>query len=72
MKKRTLFSILAVAMTLVLALSLLTACKDDKTLDSLKNDYGACIEGGSFPEGSILVTTPIDETSEKGKAVLDA
>lgn len=59
-------------MTLALVLSLLTACKDDKTLDSLKNDYGASIEGGSFPEGSILVTTPIDETSKNGKVALDA
>lgn len=74
MKRRFLFSILIAMLTLVFALSLLTACDEDvqTTIDNLVNEYGAMVEGGSFPEGSVLISTPIDETSDEGKGAMNA
>ena len=78
MKRKTLFSVLIAILTFVLAFSLLTACGGDKTpdtpstLNNLSNAYGATIEGGAFPEGATLITTPVDETSEQGKEALTA
>lgn len=70
MKRKLLFMI--TILIFVFTFSLLTACNDDTTLDNLINDYGAVVEGGSFPEGAILVTTPVDETSDQGKSALSA
>lgn len=72
MKRKYLFTILTVILTIVVCAFPLTACGGDKTLENIKNEYGATIEGGSFPAGALLVTTPIDETSDEGKAALDA
>lgn len=59
----------------MLVLSLLTACNNDDEQPivlTLNNDFGASVEGGNFPEGSALVTTPIDETSQDGIAAINA
>lgn len=73
MKKKYLFTILTAILTVIFCMLPLTACGGgDKTLENIKNEYGATIEGGSFPAGALLVTTPIAETSDEGKAALDA
>lgn len=69
--KRKLLIMLTI-LIFVFTFSLLTACNDNATLDNLINEYGAVVEGGSFPEGAILVTTPVDETSDQGKSALSA
>lgn len=72
MKRKIVISVLITILTFVFSVALLTACNDETTLDSLKNDYGASVEGGAFPEGSTLTTTVVDETSDEGKAAVDA
>lgn len=74
MKKRFLFSILIVTLIFVLAFSLLTACDEDvhTTINNLVNEYGAMVEGGAFPDGSLLISTPIDGTSDEGKDAMSA
>lgn len=82
MKRRSLLSLFIVVLTIAVLLFAFTACKKDSdnggggsagtTIDNLDNAYGATLEGGAFPEGSILVTTPIDVESDEGREALEA
>lgn len=72
MKRKSLLSILITICTVALVFALATACGVETKLDSLKNGYGIVVEGGSFPEGATLIAVPVDETSEEGKAALEA
>lgn len=73
MKRSSLFTILTTLLVILVCFSALTACGGgEQTLNNLKNEYGIAVEGGSFPEGSTLVAKPIDETSNEGKAALQA
>ena len=49
-----------------------TACKKDNTLESLKNEHGVVVDGGSFEEGSSLVSNEIAATAEEAAGVLAA
>ena len=73
MKKRLLLSALLLVLTIVFAFSL-TACNKeiDGTLETLKNDYGVTVDGGSFETGSSLVCEPVTVTEDEGKQVLKA
>ena len=48
MKKKSLFATMLVLLIAVFAFSF-TAC--DKEVETLQNEYGAVVEGGSFEEG---------------------
>ena len=62
MKKRKLISILTLLLAVVFAFSL-TACSNEVgTLESLQNEYGIVVDGGSFEEGSTLVLGTGTET----------
>ena len=64
MKKRTLISILTLLLATVFAFSL-TACNTEVgTLESLQNEYGIVVDGGSFEEGSTLVSNEIVATTD--------
>ena len=72
MKKR-LLSILIVALLATLAFSLV-ACNGggSTTLEKLESEYGVVVDGGSFEEGSTLVSNEIVATTEEATAVLTA
>lgn len=85
MKRRSLLSLFIVVLTIAVLLFAFTACKKDPdndsggnggnagtTIDNLDNEYGATVEGGSFPEGSTLITIPVDAASDKGRESLEA
>lgn len=69
--KKVLRTVTALILTLACCIAF-AACKDEKTLEGLKNEYGASIDGGAFPEGATLLTALIDEASEQGKEALSA
>ena len=73
MKKKSLFVTIILLLIAVFAFSL-TACffKEVSTLESLKNEYGIVVDGGSFEEGSTLVSNEIVATTEDGAEVLTA
>ena len=72
MKKRTLLSILTFLLVAVFAFSL-TACNNEvDTLETLKNEYGIVVDGGSFEEGSTLVSNEIVAATEEAAEVLAA
>ena len=72
MKKR-LLSILIVALLATLVFSLV-ACNGggSTTLEKLESEYGVVVDGGSFEEGSTLVSNEIVATTEEATAVLTA
>ena len=72
MKKRTLFSILTLVLVAVFAFSLTACNKEAGTLESLQNEYGIVVDGGSFEEGSTLVSNEIVANTEEATAVLAA
>jgi len=72
MKKRTLILTLTLLLVAVFAFSLTACDKEVGTLESLKNEYGIVVDGGSFEEGSTLVSNKIAETAEEATEVLEA
>ena len=72
MKKRTLISIFTLLLAAVFAFSLTACNKEVGTLESLQNAYGIVVDGGSFEEGSTLVSNEIVATTEEATAVLSA
>ena len=71
-KKRLSLLCLLLAVITVFAFSL-TACNNEVgTLETLKNEYGIVVEGGSFEEGSALVSNEIAATTEEAVEVLAA
>ena len=72
MKKRTLILILTFLLVAVFAFSLTACDKGSNTLETLKNEYGIVVDGGSFEKGSTLVSNEIVATTEEATAVLTA
>ena len=48
---------------------LLTAC-GETTINELRSEHGVIVEGGSFDEGSKLISQEIDIESEQGRNIL--
>ena len=72
MKKKSLLVTILLLLITVFAFSL-TACNNEVgTLESLKNEYGIVVDGGSFEEGSTLVSNEIVATTEEAAEVLAA
>ena len=72
MKKKSLFTTILLLLIAVFAFSL-TACNNEVgTLETLKNEYGIVVDGGSFEEGSTLVSNEIVATTEEAAKVLAA
>ena len=72
MKKKSLLVTILLLLIAVFAFSL-TACNNEVgTLESLKNEYGIVVDGGSFEEGSTLVSNEIVATTEEAAEVLAA
>ena len=72
MKKRTLFSILTLVLVAAFAFSLTACNKEGDTLELLQNEYGIVVDGGSFEEGSTLVSNEILAATEEAAKVLAA
>ena len=72
MKKKSLLVTILLLLITVFAFSL-TACNNEAgTLETLKNEYGIVVDGGSFEEGSTLVGNEIVATTEEAAEVLTA
>ena len=72
MKKKSILTTIIVLLIAVFALSL-TACDNgSNTLESLQNEYGIALDGGSFEKGSTLVSNEIAATTKEATAVLSA
>lgn len=72
MKKKSLLVTIILLLIAVFAFSL-TACDNGSTtLETLKNEYGIVVDGGSFEEGSTLVSNEIVATTEEAAEVLEA
>ncbi|MBQ9716106.1 MAG: hypothetical protein IJV77_06840, partial [Clostridia bacterium] len=72
MKKKSLLTTIILLLIAVFAFSL-TACNNGEgTLESLQNEYGIVVDGGSFEEGSTLVSNQIVATTEEAEEVLAA
>ena len=72
MKKKSLLVTILLLLIAVFAFSL-TACNNEVgTLESLQNEYGIVVDGGSFEEGSTLVSNEIVATTEEATEVLEA
>jgi len=72
MKKKSLFVTTILLLIAIFAFSL-TACDNEvTTLKSLQNEYGIVVDGGSFEEGSTLVSNEIVATTEEAAEVLTA
>ena len=72
MKKKSLLVTILLLLIAVFAFSL-TACNNEVgTLESLQNEYGIVVDGGSFEEGSTLVSNEIVATTEEAAEVLEA
>ena len=72
MKKKTLLTTILLIVIAVFAFSLTACNKEVGTLETLKNEYGIVVDGGSFEEGSTLVSNEIVATTEEATAVLTA
>ena len=72
MKKKSLLVTIFVLLIAVLACSLAACNKKVATLESLQNEYGIVVDGGSFEEGSTLVSNEIVTTTEEAAEVLEA
>ena len=71
MKRKSLLATILLLLIAVFAFSL-TACNNEVgTLETLKNEYGIVVDGGSFEEGSTLVSNEIVATTEAAE-VLEA
>ena len=72
MKKKSLLAAIILLLIAVFAFSL-TACNNEVgTLETLKNEYGIVVDGGSFEEGSTLVSNEIVAATEEAEEVLTA
>ena len=72
MKNKSLLVALSLFLISVFVFSF-TACNNEvNTLASLQNEYGIVVDGGSFEEGSTLVSNEIVATTEEAKEVLTA
>ena len=72
MKKKSLFVTMLLLLIAVFAFTF-TACDNGSTtLESLQNEYGIIVDGGSFEEGSTLVSNEIVATTEEAEEVLTA
>ena len=72
MKKKSLLVTILLLLITVFAFSL-TACNNEVgTLESLKNEYGIVVDGGSFEEGSTLVSNEIAATAAEAAEALAA
>ena len=72
MKKRSLLSALLLTLVALFAFSSVACDKEIQTLKSLQNEYGIVVDGGSFEEGSSLISNSISTTAEEAIAVLTA
>ena len=72
MKKKVLLATIFLLLITVFAFSLTACNKEVGTLESLQNEYGIVVEGGSFEEGSTLVSNEILATAEEAEEVLAA
>ena len=72
MKKKSLFVTIILLLIAIFAFSLTACDKEVTTLKSLQNEYGIVVDGGSFEEGSTLVSNEIVATAEEATEVLAA
>ena len=72
MKKKSLLVTMLLILIAVFSFSLTACDKEVETLKSLENEYGIVVEGGSFEEGSTLVSNEILATAEEAEEVLAA
>ena len=72
MKKKSLLVTTLLLLIAVFAFSLTACGKGPSTLETLKNEYGIVVDGGSFEEGSTLVSNEIVATTEEAAEVLKA
>ena len=72
MKKKSLLVTIILLLIAVFAFSLTACNKEVGTLETLKNEYGIVVDGGSFEEGSTLVSNEIKATTEEAEEVLTA
>ena len=72
MKKKSLFVTIILLLIAIFAFSLTACDKEVTTLKSLQNEYGIVVDGGSFEEGSTLVSNEIVATTEEAAEVLTA
>ena len=72
MKKKSLFLTIILLLIAIFAVSLTACDKEVITLKSLQNEYGIVVDGGSFEEGSTLVSNEIVATAEEAAEVLAA
>ena len=70
MRKKSLLIVFYILIVFIFAI-FLTSC-NESTVEELINDYGIMLEGGSFEDGSILVSEEIKFNTEEGKAVLES
>ena len=67
------FLLTTIILLLVVFAFTFTACgSKNNTLESIENEYGIVVDGGSFEEGSTLVSNEIEATAEEAKEVLAA
>ena len=69
--KKSLMSIVSFIGIIIFIFFLVACDKKVTTLDSLKNEYGIYVEGGSFEEGSLLNSNEVIQTSEEAITILE-
>ena len=72
MKKKSLIAIIFALLIVVFSFSLTGCNKEVSTLESLQNEYGIVVEGGSFEKGSVLISNKITATAEEATEILAA
>lgn len=72
MKKKSRLVTIILLLIAVFAFSLTACDKEVGTLESLQNEYGIVVDGGSFEEGSTLASNEIVATTEEAAEVLEA
>ena len=70
MKKKSILITIFILLIAVFASSFTACNKGGNTLESLQNEHGIVINGGSFEEGSVLVSNEIATTTDEAKEVL--